>query len=227
MGMSDRDVEAKLLEAIRANPGDDDARRVYAEWLDERGDARGEYLRLELQLARGPSRIAELTAVIDPSWLYAVRRRYQLVLVDAPKRTLAINAICDVTGMRLDEATDLVEAGYGSVIADDLSLEEAREYVTWLDGRATVRIEEGVTTLLPIEPGLFSVVLVAVRARLMTIRRVREVIPQMSMNEARQLVDRVIAGTPQALREAIGREPAARIAHLFAPIADTRVEEIR
>ena len=40
-------TEADLLAAIRANPYDDDARLVYANWLLERGDPRGELLVLE------------------------------------------------------------------------------------------------------------------------------------------------------------------------------------
>jgi len=38
---------------------------VYADWLEERGDVRGEYLRLEHQLA-------QLREQIDPAWLTAV-----------------------------------------------------------------------------------------------------------------------------------------------------------
>lgn len=38
--------EQPFLDEIRANPDDDAARLVYADWLEERGDVRAEYLRL-------------------------------------------------------------------------------------------------------------------------------------------------------------------------------------
>ena len=52
--------EAAFLAAIAAEPADDTRRLVYADWLDERGDPRGEYLRLELQLHEIPARLAVL-----------------------------------------------------------------------------------------------------------------------------------------------------------------------
>ena len=42
--------ESAFLQAIRANPDDDTTRLVYADWLDERGDARGRFVRLHLAL---------------------------------------------------------------------------------------------------------------------------------------------------------------------------------
>ncbi len=61
--------EAGFLRAIQENPEDDDARLVYADWLEERGDMRGEYLRLEHQLVQIPLRLAQLRQHIDPAWL--------------------------------------------------------------------------------------------------------------------------------------------------------------
>jgi uncharacterized protein (TIGR02996 family) len=44
-------VEARFLEGIRRDPRDDDARLVYADWLEQRDDhAHAELLRLELRL---------------------------------------------------------------------------------------------------------------------------------------------------------------------------------
>jgi uncharacterized protein (TIGR02996 family) len=67
-----------FVRAILAAPADDAARLVYADWLDERGDPRGEYLRLELALAaagRGAEEAGELRRRmrglrqrIDPLW---------------------------------------------------------------------------------------------------------------------------------------------------------------
>lgn len=41
-----------FLRAICDRPDDDDPRLVYADWLDERGDPRGEFIRLQIELAR-------------------------------------------------------------------------------------------------------------------------------------------------------------------------------
>src|SRR5438045_2432766 len=39
--------DANFLQAILAAPEDDALRLVYADWLDDRGDPRGEYLRCQ------------------------------------------------------------------------------------------------------------------------------------------------------------------------------------
>ena len=41
------DLEKQFLQAIAKNPDDEEARSVYADWLEQRGDPRGEYLRLD------------------------------------------------------------------------------------------------------------------------------------------------------------------------------------
>jgi uncharacterized protein (TIGR02996 family) len=57
---------------------------VYADWLEERGDPRGEFLRLELQIAALPAedkkreplakRLDELRGTVDPNWLALLDR---------------------------------------------------------------------------------------------------------------------------------------------------------
>ncbi len=45
-----------FLRAVLAHPDDDQPRLVYADWLDEQGDPRGEFIRLQVELARhGPA----------------------------------------------------------------------------------------------------------------------------------------------------------------------------
>ena len=61
-----------FLAAIHATPEDDNLRLVYADWLEERDDLRGEYLRLEHQLAQTQLRLAQLREQIDPSWIAQV-----------------------------------------------------------------------------------------------------------------------------------------------------------
>lgn len=63
------DPERALLAAVYADPASDDARLVYADWLTERGDPRGELI--QLQCLGGPSarpRVRELLAVHGARW---------------------------------------------------------------------------------------------------------------------------------------------------------------
>jgi uncharacterized protein (TIGR02996 family) len=53
--------EQAFLAAIAANPADATARLVFADWLTERDDPRGEWLRVRTQLALGNGTAAELT----------------------------------------------------------------------------------------------------------------------------------------------------------------------
>jgi uncharacterized protein (TIGR02996 family) len=62
-----------FLEAIRANPKDESLKLVYADWLEERGDPRAEFLRLQHQLQTLPLRLATLCWQFDPYWLHTVR----------------------------------------------------------------------------------------------------------------------------------------------------------
>src|SRR5271170_4351847 len=73
--------DADFLAAIRASPYDDALRLVYADWLEERGDPRGEFLRLELIVDRPAhhdvhevARLQELQHTLDRDWVLAVGR---------------------------------------------------------------------------------------------------------------------------------------------------------
>jgi uncharacterized protein (TIGR02996 family) len=70
----DMNDEAAFLAAIQAAPEDDHLRLVYADWLEERGDLRGTYLRLEHQLLQAPLRLAQLREQIDPAWIAQMER---------------------------------------------------------------------------------------------------------------------------------------------------------
>ncbi|MBY0231483.1 MAG: TIGR02996 domain-containing protein [Gemmataceae bacterium] len=75
--------EKALLAAIAADPCDALARLAYADWLEERGDARAELVRIEEEMARlAPfsdrywklkPRRNELRAASDEDWLEAMR----------------------------------------------------------------------------------------------------------------------------------------------------------
>jgi uncharacterized protein (TIGR02996 family) len=57
--------EQAFLAAIAANPSDATARLVFADWLTERDDPRGEWLRVRTQLALGTDPAVELTRYED------------------------------------------------------------------------------------------------------------------------------------------------------------------
>src|SRR5262245_7234302 len=63
-----------FIRAIVDSPGDDTARLVYADWLDERDDPRGTYLRAEHEaVATGDiARLRQLAVGLDPVWVARV-----------------------------------------------------------------------------------------------------------------------------------------------------------
>jgi uncharacterized protein (TIGR02996 family) len=71
-------TERAFEQAILASPEDDALRLIYADWLEEQGDPRGEYLRVETALARTPAgdprygalreRVTELRQGVDRTW---------------------------------------------------------------------------------------------------------------------------------------------------------------
>src|SRR5262245_37162751 len=77
-------VEEGFLQAILKAPDDDAPRLIYADWLEERGDPRGEFIRIQCELARmsegGQYRAAlverekKLLAENEEEWLGPLRR---------------------------------------------------------------------------------------------------------------------------------------------------------
>jgi uncharacterized protein (TIGR02996 family) len=74
--------EAGFIEAIRQAPDETAHRLVYADWLEERGDPRAEYLRLQCQAAQLAPRLAAMGEQLDPEWLASVRHRPQPVYLE-------------------------------------------------------------------------------------------------------------------------------------------------
>jgi uncharacterized protein (TIGR02996 family) len=69
-------MDDAFIDAILAEPRDTALRLVYADWLEERGDPRGEYLRLLTSLNDGSapgsnssSQLSELRSRLDPTWV--------------------------------------------------------------------------------------------------------------------------------------------------------------
>jgi uncharacterized protein (TIGR02996 family) len=139
------DLEARFLAAIAADPSDDEARLVYADWLIERGDPRGEYLRVEIAVYNGPSRLKALAAQLDPAWLDQVTRRFRVMLVDPIANMIgAIKVVRELTGLGLKDAKDFVDnvRAYGPrMVIDELSHDEANDALCKFPPEIKVRIE--------------------------------------------------------------------------------------
>lgn len=78
-----------FIRTIVDRPGDDLPRLVYADWLDERNDPRGTYLRAELEWAKTKQttgflllRLHSLAEQLDPVWVARVSRPLMGVCCD-------------------------------------------------------------------------------------------------------------------------------------------------
>src|SRR5437868_4196470 len=76
-------TEADFLQAIRDDPDDDAARLVFADWLEERGDPRSAFIRLQCELEtmaeddpgreERETRCQQLLSIHEAKWVGAVR----------------------------------------------------------------------------------------------------------------------------------------------------------
>jgi uncharacterized protein (TIGR02996 family) len=139
--------EEDFIRAIDANPLDDSLRLVYANWLEERGDVRGEFLRLEHQLGQIKARLEALRGQIDPAWLALMGLRFRLVLhrFSPANKIATIKVVREITGLGLKEAKDLVEAAPCTILGD-VSFEDGERFRAWFEGVADVTVEPGVET---------------------------------------------------------------------------------
>jgi uncharacterized protein (TIGR02996 family) len=135
-------TEAGFLQAIQENPNDPAPRLVYADWLEERGDVRGEFLRLEHQLTQIPQRLAQLRAQIDPEWLAAVYSRCKVVLVSClpAGKIMAIKLVREITGLGLKESKDVVES-LPKVLREGVTRDEAERLAQQFRDVGVVAIE--------------------------------------------------------------------------------------
>ena len=115
---------------------------VYADALEQRGDPRSEYVRLESRFATLSRELATTEAALESSWVATVRRRYGVELVGTgPNRIVTIRAIRQVLGNGLYEAKQIIDrlddASYS--IASDLPLARAVD-IRVLFGDAVTRL---------------------------------------------------------------------------------------
>lgn len=106
--------EAAFLEALQANPADDTARLVYADWLDEHDQPqKASYLRLVVDFAQrdgdlatvpGAERFAKLATALADDWRMAAGSRFALILTGWTDKIRSIKWIRELTGDGLGEA---------------------------------------------------------------------------------------------------------------------------
>jgi uncharacterized protein (TIGR02996 family) len=111
--------EAAFLAALQANPADDTARLVYADWLDEHNaPQKAEYLRLVVALAQqegnlvtgsGAERFVGLAVALSKEWRMAAGSRFSLVLDSYWDHIRTHKFVRELTGCGLGEAKRMVE----------------------------------------------------------------------------------------------------------------------
>lgn len=140
-----------FLQTLTETPKDDDARLVYADWLEERGELlKAEFLRITVSLntekrSRGKrktqrNRLQELAAQLDTDWLAVVSR---LKIENCPKSRkqpwrripldITFHFVCDKTWDQL-QATDKQTVRHCTDCKQDVhycdTIAEARRHAT-------------------------------------------------------------------------------------------------
>jgi uncharacterized protein (TIGR02996 family) len=102
--------EQAFFDALDKDPNDDIARLVWADQLQELGDPRGEYLRLEVQVHTATRRMEELRQQLDPRWLRSVARTWAIKIFSFPRERIieTIKVIREATNCGLKDAKDVV-----------------------------------------------------------------------------------------------------------------------
>jgi uncharacterized protein (TIGR02996 family) len=159
--------EEALLQAIQEDPEDDLARLALADWLEERSDPRGRYLRVEAELcglsehtprcAELETELQQLRASISPEWLRMAGRRYDLILSSYPPelRLDVIKVLRDLTGLQLVELKEMTEALPASVLkwVERAEAEQGRDRLrSMVSGLVVVTIVAAQGSAPPPEP---------------------------------------------------------------------------
>jgi uncharacterized protein (TIGR02996 family) len=135
--------EQAFLDQLKADPTDEVTRLVYADWLEERGDPRGAWLRAEGRLAAtredDPSfeeldlDVGEQSRAIDGAWLAIAGRRWDVWLIryQLQLKIPVIKGIRTLTGCGLAEGKALSEALPCRVVraCQRAQAETARDYL--------------------------------------------------------------------------------------------------
>ena len=130
-----------FLADIKEHPGDDTPRLILADWLQDQGDPRGEFIRLQCQLARRPAdrasqppeeRLGQLLAQHRDAWL-------------GPLADMALGVSFERGLLRLLVASTAVTAGDLDAVAETTAWSQGQ--VIYLDPAATYIAGGGVQAL--------------------------------------------------------------------------------
>jgi uncharacterized protein (TIGR02996 family) len=223
--------EATLLAAVHANPEDEQARAVYADWLEGRGDPRGEYLRLELQRVTIPRRLAEIVAHIEPDWIRMVHGKFRIWITsygDAPIH--AIRVVRELTNMALADAKMLVMSvsdGVPALLFDEIDLDRARDVVRYCEGFVALRIDPALPSLVSVgpPPRLYRVLLVGLIDANQLVGELHH--RGHTEEDARAITEQVAAGNAYELASRIGGSYAAELAVQFCEFSMVRTERVQ
>lgn len=156
------DAEQELIREIQQHTASDELRLVYADWLEERGDRRAEYLRLEFELAKSDVvksyldssdpegallahdamfvPLFQMLEPIDPDWIRKIGIRFDLVIVSFGNKKLnAVKCIKYATEYSLMACKEIAESAPEVVLHScpfvDIATEEAfnYRYKDWLE----------------------------------------------------------------------------------------------
>ncbi len=132
------DNEEGFLAAIRSEPTDSTARLVYADWLDERGDRRSEFLRATCQATSALRRLEELRSEFPADWINRVDlfpsalSLEPLNIVERYAFALAcIERLCQSWAVTSPYLTRLIEAHW--TLTTQRVLADSRNEYDWFD----------------------------------------------------------------------------------------------
>jgi len=233
--------EEAFLRAIEEKPDDLARRLVYADWLEERGDPRARYLRLECQLlqipamiqllqaqaAEIPGQLTQLQQQLDPHWLARLSPAWSVTLrgYEFQKKIMVIKLIREVTNCGLAEAKDLSEK-LPARLAEGVTLQQANAMQRRFANDARVTIERFPATISAprsSETGHYRVVLVSFphAMKLETIRIIRGMLG-LGLREAKDFVE----SAPQTIREHLRMDEAEALRRPFDGVATVTIERM-
>ncbi|MFK7768144.1 MAG: ribosomal protein L7/L12 [Mariniblastus sp.] len=120
-------MEESLIQEILNHPELDSPRLVYADWLEDRGDGRAEFLRQECELFQLcfdhrdaffiKSRLIELAEELDHEWVDRVATKYDVwIKGNWSQKLLAVKIIRTLTGLNLESALDIANLAPAPVV---------------------------------------------------------------------------------------------------------------
>jgi uncharacterized protein (TIGR02996 family) len=147
--------EEGFLRQLLDHPDDDTTRLIYADWLEEHGDRRAEYLRLEVELAGLREEderygaverlLQEMRPGIDPAWIDQAGKRFDVILHGyAPCFKIhVIKVIREITSRGLASAKTCSESLPWSpaVARPRAEAEDIRERLRSVGGEAEIDVE--------------------------------------------------------------------------------------